>query len=166
MLIYCIVTGRFENGWFGSAAAFPQRFRKRSFFGTVISSRPCSCFSRIPSKFFEHLLNPVSACFYLFGCARFYLRLWHYQYSTSYHYGTDVSHQPCFILYADSRRYWGCGRGISGPFQLLASSGCGRCSGRYVALFCEYIPFTIGAIVTIKSFGLDVLTQIRRRNID
>ncbi len=32
--------------------------------------------------------------------------------------------------------------------------------------FCEYIPFTIGAIVTIKSFGLDVLTQIRRRNID
>lgn len=63
MLIYCIVTGRFENGWFGSAAAFPQRFRKRSFFGTVISSRPCSCFSRIPSKFFEHLLNPVSACF-------------------------------------------------------------------------------------------------------
>jgi uncharacterized protein (TIRG00374 family) len=32
--------------------------------------------------------------------------------------------------------------------------------------FCEYIPFTIGAIVTIRSFGLDVLTQIRRRNLD
>lgn len=32
--------------------------------------------------------------------------------------------------------------------------------------FCEYIPFTIGAVVTIRYFGLDILTQIRRRNID
>ena len=135
MLIYCIVTGRFEKWLVRFCRRFSPKVRKRSFFGTVISSRPCSCFSRIPSKFFEHLLNPVSACFLFIRLCRFYLRLWHYQYSTSYHYGTDVSHQPCFILYADSRRYWGCGRGISGPFQLLASSGCGRCSGRYVALF-------------------------------
>jgi uncharacterized protein (TIRG00374 family) len=32
--------------------------------------------------------------------------------------------------------------------------------------FCEYIPFTIGAIVTIRYFGLDILTQIRRRSSD
>lgn len=33
--------------------------------------------------------------------------------------------------------------------------------------FCEYIPFTIGAVVTIKCFGLDILTKIRdRRDMD
>lgn len=33
--------------------------------------------------------------------------------------------------------------------------------------FCEYIPFTIGAILTIKAFGADIITQISsRRNIE
>ena len=33
--------------------------------------------------------------------------------------------------------------------------------------FCEYIPFSIGAVLTIRYFGVDILTQIRnRRNLD
>lgn len=33
--------------------------------------------------------------------------------------------------------------------------------------FCEYLPFTLGAILTIRAFGADVITQIRsRRNIE
>ncbi len=33
--------------------------------------------------------------------------------------------------------------------------------------FCEYVPFTVGAVLTIRSFGADVITQIQnRRNID
>ena len=33
--------------------------------------------------------------------------------------------------------------------------------------FCEYIPFTIGAAVTIKCFGFDILNKIRdRRGMD
>ena len=99
MLIYCIVTGRFEKWLVRFCRRFSPKVQEAVFLWYRDFHRPCSCFQRIPSKLFRAFIESgLSLLFYLFGCARFYLRLWHYQYFTSYH-GTDVS-STCFILTA------------------------------------------------------------------
>ena len=52
-------------------------------------------------------------------------------------------------------------------FKSLVPSGLTGVMAVLWRFFCEYVPFGLGGIITIRAFGLDVLTQIRsRRNIE
>jgi uncharacterized protein (TIRG00374 family) len=52
-------------------------------------------------------------------------------------------------------------------FKSLVPSGLAGVLAVLWRFFCEYVPFGLGGIVTIRAFGTDVLTEIRsRRNIE
>lgn len=52
-------------------------------------------------------------------------------------------------------------------FRAIIPSGLTGVIAVLWRFFCEYLPFTLGAILTIKAFGADIITQISsRRNIE
>ena len=167
MLIYCIVTGRFEKWLVRFCRRFSPKVQEAVFLWYRDFQQALLLLFKNPKQVLRAFIESGLSLLFIYSVVPVFI------------YAFGITNIPLHIIMGrmcliNLVLYFTPtpgGTGVAeGGFLVLFNSLLPAGVAGVVAVmwrfFCEYIPFTIGAIVTIKSFGLDVLTQIRRRNID
>lgn len=167
MLIYCIVTGRFEKWLVRFCRRFSPKVQEAVFLWYRDFQQALLLLFKNPKQVLRAFIESGLSLLFIYSVVPVFI------------YAFGITNIPLHIIMGrmcliNLVLYFTPtpgGTGVAeGGFLVLFNSLLPAGVAGVVAVmwrfFCEYIPFTIGTIVTIKSFGLDVLTQIRRRNID